>query len=781
MNKKQALRSSEKTSLWPTIGFTILLIFSLVLIGWMVVHADRELRDNMLQQTRQEAQTLNLDLIKELSGTTADPNTTAYQQLEKKISDIHLASPKCRYVYLMGRKADGKVFFFVDVKDDSKEEVPTAKPGEIYDDASTELLNIFNTKVSFVEGPLPDKWGVWVSALVPLTDPQTGAVVAVLGMDFPAHDWKWNVAAKVALPVGLVIVLLIGGLTALLATLRPSASPKPVLRRIFPALTVLLLLLIGGFVGLLVRMHHERLIEVSRQDAQEVVNGLSQLLDDQSVALSALQEALVQDANLTVALKAGDRDRLLTTYHPLLKQLHARYGVSHFYFSDTNRVCVLRVHRPEKYGDRFNRFTALEAERTGETASGIELGPLGTFTLRVVRPVFDSGGLIGYLELGKEIEDVLDVAGNVEGMEKVLLIRKNMLDRPQWEGGMRMMNRKADWDRFSDRVISYSSIPFPKEAERLIGGVQKGSGEISGEIRFDSKDWRVMTELMSDASGQRVGELLLLQDVTVLKAAHYRLKIIAGTGAVVLLTVLLGLIFVLLRRTDVSISAQQAGLRESEKRIRQLARHLETVREEEHTHFANELHDELGQILTAIKIDLAVVAAECPGEGRMKEIINETQRLLTEGVLGIHTLCREIRPGALDDLGLEGALTGLVTDWKQRNDAECDFSSDIEEEVLTDKIRTAVFRIVQEALTNVSTHAQASKVEINLVADEQALHFSVADNGRGMETGAESKPTSFGLLHMRERLEALGGEFHVESSPGKGTRIEGTIPLPRKE
>jgi signal transduction histidine kinase len=269
--------------------------------------------------------------------------------------------------------------------------------------------------------------------------------------------------------------------------------------------------------------------------------------------------------------------------------------------------------------------------------------------------------------------------------------------------------------------------------------------------------------------------------VTVLKAAHYRLKIIAGTGAVVLLTVLLGLIFVLLRRTDVSISAQQAGLRESEKRIRQLARHLETVREEEHTHFANELHDELGQILTAIKIDLAVVAAECPGEGRMKEIINETQRLLTEGVLGIHTLCREIRPGALDDLGLEGALTGLVTDWKQRNDAECDFSSDIEEEVLTDKIRTAVFRIVQEALTNVSTHAQASKVEINLVADEQALHFSVADNGRGMETGAESKPTSFGLLHMRERLEALGGEFHVESSPGKGTRIEGTIPLPRKE
>jgi signal transduction histidine kinase len=236
-----------------------------------------------------------------------------------------------------------------------------------------------------------------------------------------------------------------------------------------------------------------------------------------------------------------------------------------------------------------------------------------------------------------------------------------------------------------------------------------------------------------------------------------------------------------LQQREAERKQAEEKLKASQERIRQLARHLETVREEEHTHFANELHDELGQILTAIKIDLAVVAAECPGEGRMKEIINETQRLLTEGVLGVHTLCREIRPGALDDLGLEGALTGLVTDWKQHNDVECGFSADIDEEVLTDKIRTAVFRIVQEALTNVSTHAQASKVEVNLVADEQTLHFSVADNGRGVETGAESKPTSFGLLHMRERLEALGGEFHIESSPGKGTRIEGTIPLPRKE
>jgi len=217
----------------------------------------------------------------------------------------------------------------------------------------------------------------------------------------------------------------------------------------------------------------------------------------------------------------------------------------------------------------------------------------------------------------------------------------------------------------------------------------------------------------------------------------------------------------------------------SREHVRRLVQNLETVREEEHKHFANELHDELGQILTAIKIDLATVAAECPS-GQLKEKMDGVQNLLTEGVLGVHSLCRKLRPGALDDLGLEGALTGLVEDWKRYNPAECDFCADINEEVLTDKIRTAVFRITQEALTNVSCHAHASKVWINLVADEQTLRFSVADNGCGMQPGTESRLTSFGLLHMRERLEALDGELHIESSPGKGTRIEGTIPLQKK-
>ena len=158
----------------------------------------------------------------------------------------------------------------------------------------------------------------------------------------------------------------------------------------------------------------------------------------------------------------------------------------------------------------------------------------------------------------------------------------------------------------------------------------------------------------------------------------------------------------------------------------------------------------------------------------------DIQQLLLDGIQSVHTLCRQLPPGALDDLDLSDALEGLMEDWKMRNLVECTICADVDDEALSDEIKTAVFRMVQEALTNISRYAQASEVKINLVADEQTINVTITDNGRGMAPGAVDKPTSFGLLGMRERLEALGGELHIESSPGKGTRIEGTVPLRKK-
>ena len=127
----------------------------------------------------------------------------------------------------------------------------------------------------------------------------------------------------------------------------------------------------------------------------------------QTHMLSALEEVLLREPDLIDALRAQDRNRLLSDYDSLFADLRAKHSITHFYFQRPDRINLLRMHKPDKSGDLINRFTTLEAERTGKMVSGIELGPLGTFTIRVVQPVFDGQNLIGYLELGMEIEDLL--------------------------------------------------------------------------------------------------------------------------------------------------------------------------------------------------------------------------------------------------------------------------------------------------------------------------------------------------------------------------------------
>jgi PAS domain S-box-containing protein len=218
-----------------------------------------------------------------------------------------------------------------------------------------------------------------------------------------------------------------------------------------------------------------------------------------------------------------------------------------------------------------------------------------------------------------------------------------------------------------------------------------------------------------------------------------------------------------------------------EERIRQLARHLETVREEERQRISQELHDDIGQILTALKIDLAVVHGDCTCTGGVKQKMEGMQNLLSNGILTIHTLCRQLRPGALDDLGLDEALIGLADDWQRRNGIECKIEANLPDQELPEQVKTTGFRIIQEALTNVSRHACASKVTIRLTADNRTLHFSIADNGCGMDPAAAQKPASFGLLGIQERIAALGGSFRIESALDAGLRIDVTIPLLTEE
>jgi PAS domain S-box-containing protein len=567
MRREKHTRGRAKAS-WPLFAqIGAVLIAGALFAWWMAARVDRELRADLLQQTRLVAQAVNVVRVQALSGTEADLDNPDYLRLKKQLAAVRSANPQCRFVYLMGRRADGAVFYFVDSESaGSKDYSP---PGRVYDEASEEFRRIFDTKTEAVEGPITDHWDTWVSALVPLSDPQSGEILAVLRMDIDARTWKWEVAARAALPVGSVLVLLIGVAAFFAAVRRVDASPKPVLRRLLPPLVAMVILLMAGAGALLWQQQSQRLAADIAAQIATASRELRVDLDNQAAGLAAAAH-IAADATVQKALREGDTGRLLIAWRPVFETLRRENHLTHFSFFDANRVCLLRVHKPETRGDLINRFTALEAERTGKTASGIELGVLGAFSLRVVQPIFEGGRLAGYLELGKEIEDVLQARRDRAGLELAVVIGKEHLDRQAWEDGMRLLGRQADWERLPRSIVSYASqgrLPdaFASWADPAAG--EHARRETDREIAAGGKDWRVSATPLPDASGKDVGDLLVMRDITADKAAFARLLALGGTAGGVLLALLLTVVYILLRRTDAGIRAQQANLRESEEHL----------------------------------------------------------------------------------------------------------------------------------------------------------------------------------------------------------------------
>jgi PAS domain S-box-containing protein len=225
--------------------------------------------------------------------------------------------------------------------------------------------------------------------------------------------------------------------------------------------------------------------------------------------------------------------------------------------------------------------------------------------------------------------------------------------------------------------------------------------------------------------------------------------------------------------------AEQA-LRASSEQFRNLAAHLLSVREEERARISREVHDELGQSLTAVKMDLAWMAGRLPrGNAPMLKRIRSTVQLADSIIQSIRRISTELRPAVLD-LGLAAAVEWQVQEFQARSGVPCKVRLLIRE-VVTSNASTAMFRIFQETLTNVARHAKATRVEVVLQKEPDRLVLLIHDNGRGFDQADPSLSNSLGLLGMRERAAILGGQVNISSAAGKGTTVTAWIPLPSLE
>jgi PAS domain S-box-containing protein len=217
-------------------------------------------------------------------------------------------------------------------------------------------------------------------------------------------------------------------------------------------------------------------------------------------------------------------------------------------------------------------------------------------------------------------------------------------------------------------------------------------------------------------------------------------------------------------------------LRASSEQLRNLAARLLSVREEEGTRIAREIHDELGQSLTAVKIDLSWLARRLSRRnGQMLEKIRSTLQLANSLIQSVRRISTELRPGILD-LGLVAALEWQAQEFQTRTGIRCKLRLSARE-VVAPNVSTALFRMFQEALTNVARHAGATRTDVVLQKQQGGLALLVRDNGRGFDQVDPAVSKSLGLLGMRERAVSLGGRVNISSVPGKGTSVTAWIPL----
>ena len=234
----------------------------------------------------------------------------------------------------------------------------------------------------------------------------------------------------------------------------------------------------------------------------------------------------------------------------------------------------------------------------------------------------------------------------------------------------------------------------------------------------------------------------------------------------------------MLRREVAERRVAEAQLRTSEANLRALTAHLQRIREEERVRISRDIHDELGQQLTGLKIELNGIAKRVPPELRpLAKRVGSVLALVDETIESVRKLARSLRPALTDQLELAAALELQIREFRRRTGLRCRLALPPAMPQLDNNRATALFRVFQEMLTNVARHAKATRVDAWLTIDKGSIVLCVQDNGRGFGTIATAGPGALGLLGMRERLRSFGGQVTIEGAVPKGTRVTATMPI----
>lgn len=571
----------------------------------------------------------------------------------------------------------------------------------------------------------------------------------------------------------------------------------------------LLILLGGAFLLLLCGSLYSTHWSLQQPLSEEITSDFMNLrkafrseLAGDAELMSGLIDLIKEDKKLQNAWIAQDRKELFHTALSIFNDIRPRYRVTHFYFHDLDKVNFLRVHKPEFHGDFIDRFTMSRAHKEDKTVYGIELGPFGTFTLRVVHPWRINGNLTGYIELGEEITHITPRLSELLNIDLFFMINKQYLDRAKWEEGLQMVGHKGNWDQFDEFVLidqTVDTIPSGVSGHLNIHA-QVGQDLILFDLSTKEKKYRGTLLPLSDADGREVGKIVAIHDITGKMSFLKKLSVIQVIIAAAMGTGLFGFFWLFLGRLERKLVHSAEALKneieehiKTEKALSKAKKSAEEATKAKSEFLAimsHEIRTPMNGVIgfTNMVLDMAIPCRQRKFLGMVKSsadrLLNVIDDILDFSKIESRKFIMESIPFNLFEeldtilvpLNVRAEEKSLTLNWE--------IHKEVPDCLLGDPGRLA--QIIVNLVSNAIKFTEHGEITVFVSVNEKTidtvlLHFTVKDTGIGIPPekqkvifesftqadGSHSRRyggTGLGLAISSQLVNMMGGDIWVESS-----------------
>jgi len=291
-------------------------------------------------------------------------------------------------------------------------------------------------------------------------------------------------------------------------------------------------------------------------------------LKERAHKLGSALNAIAVNSKIRSALTLRDRKKLFFLANSLFKKLRLKHNITHFYFHDPKRINILRVHQPARHSDIINRYTALGAEKNRTFFYGIELGPLGTFTLRAVLPIWEQGKLLGYIELGEEIDQIIQDMQRIFKVNLWVVIDKQYLHESDWLSGMKILGRKADWNHLPNKVIVSQTLnALPDGLTNILSQQKNGLSSENIKLEDGTQYYQGRILPLLDVGQRNVGGMVILRDMTQRIQSTWETVVIISSSSLLIGIFLFIFLYLILGRTERQLRSSMHELQESHEHL----------------------------------------------------------------------------------------------------------------------------------------------------------------------------------------------------------------------